>query len=137
MAGVTWGTRDPTAAPDESRLRDTTFVWVDPLADEFRTGILGPECNITGEERVPYVKVGCYIWPRLSAWTRKDLESTGKDDKAVKLVGVFMHGGGYCHMSAHENSRTSRIPRGLIEVYPPSLCVVAPAKIINFPARNP
>lgn len=30
------------------------------------------------------------------------------------MVGVFMHGGGYCHMSAHEDSRTSRIPRGLV-----------------------
>jgi hypothetical protein len=28
-----------------------------------------------------------------------------------------MHGGGYCHMSAHESSRTSRIPRRLIKVH--------------------
>lgn len=27
-----------------------------------------------------------------------------------------MHGGGYCHMSAHESTRTSRIPRGLMKV---------------------
>lgn len=26
-----------------------------------------------------------------------------------------MHGGGYCHMSAHENSRTSNIPRRLMK----------------------
>ncbi len=117
VAGVTWGTRDPTTAPDEGSLRDTTFVWVEPLAERFRTGILGPGGNsVTGEERVSYVKVGCYIWPKLNAWTTKDVESTGQYDNAVKLVGVFMHGGGYCHMSAHENSRTSRIPRGLIEV---------------------
>ncbi|EPQ52177.1 alpha/beta-hydrolase [Gloeophyllum trabeum ATCC 11539] len=31
------------------------------------------------------------------------------------VVGIFLHGGGFCHMSAHESSGTSRIPRRLIQ----------------------
>jgi len=41
-----------------------------------------------------------------------DVEATGVD---VPVIGVFMHGGGYCHMSAHENSSTSKIPRQLMK----------------------
>ena len=32
------------------------------------------------------------------------------------MIGIFMHGGGYCHMSAEEKSPTSKIPRRLMEV---------------------
>lgn len=41
-----------------------------------------------------------------------DLEAMGD----VPLVGIFMHGGGYCHMSADEKSPTSKIPRRLTKV---------------------
>ena len=41
-----------------------------------------------------------------------DLEAAGD----VPLIGIFMHGGGYCHMSADEKSPTSKIPRRLTEV---------------------
>ncbi|KAG2001558.1 endoplasmic reticulum protein [Coprinopsis cinerea AmutBmut pab1-1] len=116
VAGVTWGTRDPTVAPDPSSLKETDFVWVEPLKEEFRTGILREE------ETPPYMKVGCYVWPgkdktlrgRMKAKLRPST-SAQKDDDRVHLVGVFMHGGGYCHMSAHESSRTSRMPRGFIQ----------------------
>jgi hypothetical protein len=32
------------------------------------------------------------------------------------MIGIFMHGGGYCHMSADEKSSTSKIPRRLTKV---------------------
>jgi len=121
VAGVTWGTKDPTVAPDESKLKETRFEWVPPLPERYRTGIVN--------DNVPFNKVGCYVWPKKThkdvqkvknklpnvqnLTSELDLES-GTDK--VPLVGIFMHGGGYCHMSAHESSRTSRIPRQLIKV---------------------
>ncbi|KAF8153125.1 Alpha/Beta hydrolase protein [Crassisporium funariophilum] len=119
VAGVTWGTRDPTLAPDQKSLKETRFEWVDPLPTKYRTGIV--------QDGVPFTKVGCYVWPKevhpgisraksevqqLVDAPELDLELGNVD---IPLVGVFMHGGGYCHMSAHESSRTSRIPRGLIK----------------------
>jgi hypothetical protein len=123
VAGVTWGTKDPTAEPDQSKLKETDFVWAEPLNEKFRRGLLGQE-GIPG-----FTKVGCYVWPgkhkTLKARIKAKLHhapagplpssSSSIDDK-VHMVGVFMHGGGYCHMSAHEESRTSRMPRGFIQV---------------------
>lgn len=137
VAGVTWGTRDPTVAPDSTTLRETRFIWADPLPLSMRTGI------VEGGG-VEFKCVGCYVWPKeeptiiakaksvvssnskaaspsptsSSHSTRVVLSSNqgteGREE--IPLVGIFMHGGGYCHMSAHETSRTSRIPRGLIKV---------------------
>ncbi|KAF8964728.1 Alpha/Beta hydrolase protein [Flammula alnicola] len=123
VAGVTWGTRDPTVAADEKSLKETRFEWVKPLPEEFRTGIV--------KEGASFTEVGCYVWPKqVNPAIQKiknlknppedtqhlpstvDLEA-GTDD--VPIVGIFMHGGGYCHMSAHEKSRTSRIPRNLVK----------------------
>ncbi|KAF9485636.1 alpha/beta-hydrolase [Pholiota conissans] len=121
VAGVTWGTRDPDVAPDENSLKETRFQWVEPLPMEYRTGIL--------DSGIPFKKVGCYIWPKrphldvqkirkpspthhLTSSSSLDLES---GTTQIPLIGIFMHGGGYCHMSAHEKSRTSRIPRNLVK----------------------
>ncbi|KAJ2922922.1 hypothetical protein H1R20_g14180, partial [Candolleomyces eurysporus] len=122
VAGVTWGTRDPTTAPNEAFLKETSFEWVEPLRQDLRTGILKEE------ESAPYVNVGCYIWPkktntksRFSAMkdslvkTDSNPETPPAQDDRTYTVGIYMHGGGYCHMSAHESSRTSRIPRGLVQ----------------------
>lgn len=121
VAGVTWGTRNPTTAPKEAFLKETSFEWAEPLSDDLRTGILKEERS------APYVKVGCYVWPKKAKTksrfslkkagaTTNDPGSPGTIDDKTYLVGVYMHGGGYCHMSAHESSRTSRIPRGLVQV---------------------
>lgn len=132
VAGVTWQTRDPTVAPDPKSLRETRFIWVDPLPVDMRTGIV--------QGGVEFKRVGCYVWPkeelaettRIKVRTSEDspvslspnysnkvpLSSDQDNSKGreMPLVGIFMHGGGYCHMSAHESARTSRIPRGLIKV---------------------
>lgn len=123
VAGVTWGTRDPAVAPHLSLLKETDFAWAEPLDEKFRTGILKEGSNIP-----PFNMVGCYIWPgkdkTLKGRIKAKLHHSPKgnapsssssiEDK-VHMVGVFMHGGGYCHMSAHEDSRTSRMPRGFIQ----------------------
>lgn len=49
-----------------------------------------------------------------------DVHSSAPDVEAaagnIPVIGIFLHGGGYCHMSAHESSKTSKIPRRLMKV---------------------
>jgi len=181
VAGVTWGTRDPTLDPNEKSLKETHFVWVPPLPPDLCTGILN-------DDQVLPQKVGTYIWPKLSppstrmrshvkgggngrltehlyfqqnpsddvhtvgppfesddditasntpATTYKlpkvdvreedplhsngdaiknlDVEASAADSPPP-VIGLYLHGGGYCHMSAHEKSGTSRVPRRLMKV---------------------
>lgn len=133
MAGVTWGTRDPSEEPYSPSLKETAFVWAPPLSDRWRTGVLSVDKQYgTRSAKVEFTKVGCFVWPKeevekgrstdgsvvvdvMDSWYQKDKKGEGERED-MKLIGVFMHGGGYCHMSAHENSRTSRIPRGLVQV---------------------
>jgi hypothetical protein len=107
-------------------LKETRFEWIEPLPEKLRSGIVvGP---------VLFKRVGCYIWPKNVppvVQATKDVFANGRtipngvnssiDVEAIAadtpLIGIFMHGGGYCHMSAHESSRTSRIPRRLIKVH--------------------
>ncbi|GLB39803.1 putative steryl acetyl hydrolase [Lyophyllum shimeji] len=107
VAGVTYGTRDPEEAPAEGELRETRFEWVEPLPEHLRTGVV----VVNGV--VPFKRVGCYVWPKEPP---PEVESImqGLEEGHSPVIGIFMHGGGYCHMSAHETSRTSRIPRRLI-----------------------
>ncbi|KZT01224.1 alpha/beta-hydrolase [Laetiporus sulphureus 93-53] len=118
LAGVTWGTRDPEETCDNRTLKETRFEWVDPLPEDLRTGIVT-------DDQVPLKRVGVFVWPKNSdqgiahaegsesaLTTPTDIDATAID---VPLIGIFMHGGGYCHMSAHEKSPTSRIPRQLIK----------------------
>ncbi|KAI9509293.1 alpha/beta-hydrolase [Russula earlei] len=122
VAGVTWGTRDPTQEPDEQSLKETRFAWVPPLPAELYTGIVN-DLQVTPQ------KVGTFIWPKhppASARLRGIVTSgdvglssehleAGGADSPLPLIGLYLHGGGYCHMSAHEKSGTSRIPRRLME----------------------
>ncbi|KAF9011969.1 Alpha/Beta hydrolase protein [Cyathus striatus] len=114
---------------------ETRFEWCPPLPDDMRTGIV--KDAESGGPLVPFTQVGCYVWPKemptvvkktrtdikntesveqlMAEAQRVDLENGGSGEPEIPLVGIFMHGGGYCHMSAHESSGTSRIPRGLIK----------------------
>jgi hypothetical protein len=136
VAGVTWGTRDPDVEPSPESLKETRFLWVDPLPEEARTGIV--------VDAVPFKRVGCYVWPKNAPLPRagkgkveydsgtRTSDSVGSQDGlactsvGTPLIGIFMHGGGYCHMSAHEKSRTSRIPRRLIQVKQIKMHVLQP-----------
>lgn len=177
VAGVTWGTRDPTLAPNENSLQETRFIWVPPLQPDLCTGIVN-------DDQVLPRKVGTFVWPKhapLSARLRCHVKDDGNgilsehaysqqknpsevhtvglafepDDDIITVsnkpaatyklpkidvheepiedairnldveasaadspppvIGLYLHGGGYCHMSAHEKSGTSRIPRRLMK----------------------
>jgi hypothetical protein len=101
VAGVTWGTRRPDEAPAPRSLKETRFEWVPPLREELRTGVVV-------DADVPCVRVGAYRWPKAPP---PDAEPRAG---AVPVIGVFLHGGGYTQMSAHEGAGTSRIPRRLV-----------------------
>ncbi|KAI0764579.1 alpha/beta-hydrolase [Trametes elegans] len=125
LAGVTWGTRNPDKACDNRKLKWTRFEWVDPLPQDLRTGVIA-------DPQVPFKRVGCYIWPKqrpknptvippcengTSAHSNDDLMDSGEFESAagdVPVIGIFLHGGGYCHMSAHEKAPTSQIPERLM-----------------------
>ncbi|KAH9177741.1 Alpha/Beta hydrolase protein [Lactarius sanguifluus] len=107
VAGVTWGTRDPTQEPDETSLNETRFAWVPPLPDELRTGVVD-------DNEVQCLRVGTFIWPRVPSPAVRMREADAVDSPP-HMIGIYLHGGGYCHMSAHESSGTSRIPRRLIK----------------------
>ena len=181
VAGVTWGTRDPTQEPDEKSLKETRFAWVPPLPGELRTGVVD-------DNEVQCLRVGTFIWPKVPppavrlhgllqgggasaaedprppTYAPDNLFVAAKFDDAVKdsislsstpasqyklpqlskldvhlpevlhttedadveadaadspphTIGIYLHGGGYCHMSAHESSGSSRIPRRLMKVH--------------------
>jgi hypothetical protein len=128
VAGVTWGTRRPDEECDSRHLRETRFEWVPALRPSLQTGVVV-------DAEVPCVRVGTFVWPkvpshktkvgmglafptlhvvnevRVSAKSGDEEEDVGKPE----VIGIFMHGGGYTQMSAHENAGTSRIPRRLIK----------------------
>ncbi|KAH9917645.1 alpha/beta-hydrolase [Epithele typhae] len=126
LAGVTWGVRDPDAPCSNRSLKHTRFEWVDPLPERLRSGVIV-------DSQVPFKRVGCFVWPKErpkiipscpddepcspAAETSSDdtlnvdIESAAEEP----VIGIFMHGGGYCHMSAHENSSTSKIPARLMK----------------------
>ncbi|KAJ4483930.1 Alpha/Beta hydrolase protein [Lentinula aciculospora] len=99
VAGVTWGTRNPEAAPGPSELKETTFEWAPPLKESLRKGVV-----LDRFARVPYKRAGCFVWQKQAV-----------NENQIPVVGIFFHGGGYSQLSAHENSRTSHIPRRLMK----------------------
>lgn len=125
LAGVTWGTRDPNMPCDNNNLKETRFEWAEPLHENYRSGVIA-------DAEVPFKRVGMFIWPKVKpagASPCKNLatlrhpnfytpEPRSEDVEAgtQPVVAIFLHGGGYCHMSAHENAATSKIPRRLSKV---------------------
>ncbi|KAL4245485.1 hypothetical protein ABKN59_009417 [Abortiporus biennis] len=127
-AGVTWGTRNPDKPCNNRTLKETRFEWVDPLPEECRSGVVV-------DDQVPFKKVGAFVWPKVkptgsgvtgnngkstqgspSSFASSSSDpSTLKEESSEPVIGVFLHGGGYCHMSAHETSNTSKIPRRLMK----------------------
>ncbi|CAL1699658.1 unnamed protein product [Somion occarium] len=123
VAGVTWGTRDPDANCDNRTLNETRFEWVEPLPEDLRSGIVV-------DDQVPFRRVGICVWPKhkpagnpshsSASHNLDDSTSLGLEDLEAHagqtpVIGIFLHGGGYCHMSAHEKSKTSKIPRRLMQ----------------------
>ncbi|GAA5860395.1 hypothetical protein JCM1840_000246 [Sporobolomyces johnsonii] len=129
MAGVQHATRDPTVEPEKDALKETRFAWVPGVAGEMCCGV------IDDEKVTPLKRVGTYIWEREPKPDLDDEDANDKDaeveqedhdeagrcaegeacDARGDLVGIYFHGGGYTHFSAHEESQTSTIPRRLMQ----------------------
>ncbi|KAI0077349.1 alpha/beta-hydrolase [Panus rudis PR-1116 ss-1] len=140
VAGVTWSTRDPDQPCDNKSLKETRFEWVDPLPEDLRTGIVLDDqvpFRRVGtfvwpkEKRLPTTSPSTKSTADTGGILSKPSSTVdgGSNDASSTLaldeleasightpvIGIFMHGGGYCHMSAHESSSTSKIPRRLMK----------------------
>lgn len=125
-AGVQHATRDPTAQPDRDSLRETRFEWVPGIAGELCCGVLD-DAQVR-----PLKRVGTFVWERAqdvrADYNMINSKTSNEGDAASTLsfrpdagdkgdlVGVYFHGGGYTHFSAHESAQTSAIPRRLMQV---------------------
>ena len=79
LAGVTWGTRDPTAPVDNRHLRETRFEWAEPLPEDYRTGVLV-------DEHVPFLRVGMFVWPKLPPPCTGKCTPSPRDLCTAKLI---------------------------------------------------
>lgn len=150
VAGVTWGTRNPAEECDNGSLSETRFEWIPALSEELQKGVVVDEhvkCKRVGTfvwPRVPSQKSRLSMGLLLGKKHSEGLEGKGSTTSSTpgesdhghgpdieaeagkpEVIGIFMHGGGYTQMSAHEHAGTSRIPRRLVkdkgftEVYGP------------------
>jgi len=134
QAGVQHATRDPTEEPRIDDLKETRFSWVPGVSGELLSGAL------VDDQVKPLERVGTFIWERAedvredyAMLNAKDQELAAEDEDAAggsafgsrfslaggdkgDLVGIYFHGGGYTHFSAHESAQTSMIPRRLMQV---------------------
>ncbi|TNY20870.1 alpha/beta hydrolase fold-domain-containing protein [Rhodotorula diobovata] len=133
QAGVQHATRDPTEEPRIDDLKETRFSWVPGVSGELLSGAL------VDDQVKPLERVGTFIWERAedvredyAMLNAKDQELAAEDEDAAggsafgsrfslaggdkgDLVGIYFHGGGYTHFSAHESAQTSMIPRRLMQ----------------------
>lgn len=96
QAGLSHSVRDPTLPP-KRRPKETRFEWKQALAPEYRRGVID-------DPEVPFMdRVGTFIWSKQPARSNDEEVAQSTDG----LVGVYFHGGGYCHFNASEHSQTS------------------------------
>lgn len=143
VAGVTWGTRNPAEECDNGSLKETRFEWVPALSGDVLSGVVVDEevpCKRVGTfvwPRVPSQRARVGMGLARAAKGEKmtpseasaastpgeaspvaghgpDVEAEAADGRP-EVIGIFMHGGGYTQMSAHEKAGTSRIPRRLVK----------------------
>ncbi|KAK4056878.1 hypothetical protein OIO90_002128 [Microbotryomycetes sp. JL221] len=107
LAGVQFGTRDVTRAPVEE-LKETRFEWIKGLRKEWVSGIIADKLV------KPMKRVGVFVWESTKDDASTSLSGGTEADKRGK-VGIYLHGGGYTHFSAHEDAQTSIIPRRLLK----------------------
>lgn len=111
LAGVQFGTRDVTVAPREE-LKETRFEWIKGMQKDWVSGILADKIV------KPMKRVGTFVWENKDHMegdtSSKSSGGDGESDHGGK-VGIYLHGGGYTHFSAHEEAQTSIIPRRLMK----------------------
>ncbi|KAF5371594.1 hypothetical protein D9758_003459 [Tetrapyrgos nigripes] len=86
---------DKTKEPSPESLKETSFIWIEPVEDSLIRGI-------ALDDKVKSVRVPGYVWPKTQAL-----------EDAEDLVGLWIHGGGYMMGNASESFGESEIPRQL------------------------
>ncbi|KAJ7210018.1 Alpha/Beta hydrolase protein, partial [Mycena pura] len=76
QCGLSPQSTDKTREVPQEELKETSFVWLEPVPDSLIVGI-------AADDRVKPVRIPGYIWPK-----NANLKTDG-------LVGLFIHGGGY------------------------------------------
>lgn len=72
-------TTDKTREVPQSKLKETSFVWLDPVEESLIKGI-------AKDDKILPVRIPGYIWPKQTPLTPTDENG---------LVGLWIHGGGY------------------------------------------
>ncbi|KAK4047743.1 hypothetical protein OIV83_005251 [Microbotryomycetes sp. JL201] len=106
LAGVQFGTRDVTRAPTEE-LKETRFEWIKGLKKDWTSGVLADKIV------KPMKRVGTFVWEQQA--DSLSVSSASADSTKGGKIGIYLHGGGYTHFSAHEEAQTSIIPRRLMK----------------------
>ncbi|KAJ7466940.1 Alpha/Beta hydrolase protein [Mycena latifolia] len=83
---------DKTREVPQTELKETSFVWLEPISDSLITGI-------AVDEKVKPVRIPGYIWPKNTAF------------ESGRLVGLFIHGGGYMMGNGSESFDETNIAR--------------------------
>lgn len=87
---------DKTKEVPQHELKETSFVWLDPVPDEFITGI-------AKDDKVKAVRIPGYVWPK-----GKPLTEIAGDEELVML---WIHGGGYMMGNGSETFPENNIAR--------------------------
>jgi hypothetical protein len=81
---------------------DDSTTLISTLASKYKL----PKIDVRAEEALPYIgTVSSNLYVEAYA-----------ADFPPRVIGLYLHGGGYCHLPVHEKSTTSRIPRRLMKV---------------------
>ncbi|KAJ7579746.1 Alpha/Beta hydrolase protein [Mycena floridula] len=83
---------DKTREVPQAKLKETSFVWLEPAPDALIVGI-------AADEQVKPVRIPGYIWPK-----ETPLKTNG-------FVGLFIHGGGYMMGNGSESFDETNIAR--------------------------
>lgn len=86
-------TTDKTREVPQSELKETSFVWLEPVDKSLLEGV-------ASDEKVKPIRIPGYIWPK---------ETTIPADGS--LVGLWIHGGGYMMGNGSENFSETDVAR--------------------------
>jgi hypothetical protein len=94
QCGLSPQSTDKTREVPQKELKETSFVWLEPIPDSLIVGI-------AADDKVKPVRIPGYIWPK-----NADLKTDG-------FVGLFIHGGGYMMGNGSESfeETSESIPR--------------------------
>ncbi|KAJ6546645.1 Alpha/Beta hydrolase protein [Mycena vulgaris] len=92
QCGLSPQSTDKTREVPQKELKETSFVWLEPIPDSLVVGI-------AADDRVKPVRIPGYIWPK-----NADLKTDG-------LVGLFIHGGGYMMGNGSESFEETNVAR--------------------------